>query len=123
MGKKNFKHARSRGRDVVSRLGCGLQGVRNRLGRKRVKGIVYSFQKCRRARHEGVTKAAVICTIAHFLGEDIRRITFATDMFDGYSAVFHPLTCGVLSVLDMVINFRREIVTSFDTCLIVIVKW
>ena len=66
---------------------------------------------------------AEIRAIAHFLGEDIRRITFATDMFDGYSAVFHPFTCGVLSVLDMAITFRCEIVAPFDTCLIVIVKW
>ena len=94
-------------------LGRSLRSVLDRLGRQRMKGVVYSFQECRCTRHERVSKAAEIFTFTHFLGEDIRRIAFATDMFGGNCSVFHPLTRGVLSVLDMAITFRREIVTPF----------
>jgi hypothetical protein len=44
-------------------------------------------------------------------------------MFNGYGPVFDPFTGGVLSVLDMVITFRCEIVAPFHTCFVVIVKW
>ena len=88
-----------------------------------MKGIVYSFQECESARHEGVPKSTEISAIVHFLGEDIRRITYAADMFDGDGPVCDPLTGGVLSVLDMAITFGREIVSPFHTCFVVIVKW
>ncbi len=88
-----------------------------------MKGIVDSFQECGSARHEGVPKATEISAITHFLGEDIGRITFAADMFDGNGPVCDPLTGGVLSVLDMAITFGREIVAPFHTCFVVVVKW
>ena len=88
-----------------------------------MKGIVDFFQECGSTRHEGVSKAAEISAIAHFLGEDIGRITVAADMFNGYGPVFDPFTGGVLSVLDMAITFRREIVAPFYTCFVVFVKW
>jgi hypothetical protein len=87
-----------------------------------MKGIVYSFQESRCPRHEGIPKAAEICTITHFLGEDTRRIAFATDMFDKTCSVFHPITRGVLSVLNMAITFCREIMTSIYACFIVVVQ-
>ena len=64
-----------------------------------------------------------ISAIAHFLGEDIGRITFAADMFDGNGSVCHPLTGGVFSVLDVSITFGRQIVAPFHTCFVVVVKW
>jgi hypothetical protein len=87
-----------------------------------MKGIVDSFQECGSARHEGVPKATEISAIAHFLGEDIGRITFAADMFDGNGPVCNPLTGGVLSVLDMVITVGCQIVAPFHTCFDVVVK-
>ena len=64
-----------------------------------------------------------ISAIAHFLGEDIGRITFAADMFDGDGSVCHPLTGGVFSVLDVSITFDCQIGAPFHTCFVVVVKW
>ena len=61
--------------------------------------------------------------MAHFLGEDIGRITFAADMFDGDGPVCDPLTGGILSVLNMTITFGCQIVAPFYTCFVVVVKW
>ena len=122
MGKNNFKQAGLQGRDIGCRLSCDLQTVLERLGRQRVKEIVDSFQECGSARHERVMKAAGISAIAHFLGEDIGRITFAADMFNGYGPVCDPFMGGVLSVLDMAITFCCEIVAPFHTCFVVVVK-
>ncbi len=123
MGKKNFKQARLRRQDIVCRLSCDHQTVLKRLGRQKMKGIVDTVQECGSARHEGVPKATEISAIAHFLGEDIGRVTFAADIFDGDGPVCNPLTGGLLSVLDMVITFGRQIVAPFYTCFVVIVKW
>jgi len=83
-----------------------------------MKGIVYSFQECGCARHERVSKAAEICTITHFLGEDIRRIASATNVLNRYCFVCYPFTCSVLFVLDMAITFRCEIMTPVYACFV-----
>ncbi len=111
------------GWDIVFRLSCNLQTVLEGMGRQRMKGIVDTFQECGSARHEGVPKTTEISAIVHFLGEDIGRITFAADMFNGDGPVCHPLTGGVFSVLDVSITFGRQIMAPFHTCFVVVVKW
>ena len=87
-----------------------------------MKEIVYSFEECRCPRHEGIPKAAEICTITHFLGEDIRRISSATNVLNGYCFVCYPFTCSVLFVLDMAITFCCEIMTPVYACFVVVVQ-
>ena len=88
-----------------------------------MKGIVDTFQECGSARHEGVPKTMEISAIAHFLGENIGRIAFATDMFNGDGSICHPLLGGIFSVLDVSITFGHQIAAPFHTCFAVVVKW
>jgi len=123
IGNKNVNQARLWKWYVVCYLSHGVLRVLDRLRRQGMKGIVYPFQECRSPRHEGIPKAAEICTITHFFGEYIRRIASATDVFDRNCFIRDPFTCSVLSVLDMTITFRREIVTPFYASFVVVVQW
>jgi hypothetical protein len=53
-------------------------------------------------------------TIAHFLGENTRRIDFTGNMFHGNSVVLDPLANRVLTELNVMSGFRGHVVQPFN---------
>jgi hypothetical protein len=63
---------------------------------------------------------AEICTIAHYLCENIRDICLIIDMQDGESAIGDPFTNCVLMVLDVSIAFCGHVMTPLYTGVIIL---
>ena len=49
------------------------------------------------AAHEGVAQSAVVCTILHFLSEDVTGVDLAGDVEDVDCTILHPFPGAVIS--------------------------
>jgi hypothetical protein len=61
--------------------------------------------------------------VAHFFGENVRGIAFATDVGDCDASVFDPLLGRILSMFNMTVSFSGKIMAPFNACIVVIVEW
>ena len=69
--------------------------------------------------HKSIAETTKISAVVHFLGEDVRNVTFATDVGDGDSAVGDPFPGGGFSVLDVAIAFGHHVVAPYDAGIVV----
>jgi hypothetical protein len=63
-----------------------------------------------------------VCTVAHFLSENVGGIAFAIDVGDGDASDFDPLPSHIFPKFNMMIALCGQIVAPFDTSVVVIVE-
>ena len=68
-------------------------------------------------------KTSEVGTVAHFFGENVRRVAFAANVRYSDGIVFYPLASCIFSKFDTLIGFCGQIVAPLHTCIVVIVKW
>ena len=79
------------------------------------------LEKVREARHERVAQTSKVCTITHFFGEDVGRINFARDMFDGERLIVDPFSHRIFTKLNVAGGLRCHIMRPFDASFIIVV--
>ena len=104
--------------DVRSTLGeVVVEGLGGRTER-----IENTLEEIGGPRHKRITKTSKVCPVAHFFGEDVRRIAFSADMGYGDGAIFDPFARRIFSVFDVAIALCSQVVAPFDTGVVVVVK-
>ncbi len=79
------------------------------------------FEEVGTATHESIANTAEVCSIAHFLCENISWIALSVDMGDCNGAIYNPLPCDILVVLDVLVPFGCHVMAPLVAGIIVVI--